>query len=192
MNLIEEQVFPKSFRSIQEETIFSGFTMASDPLTGIFLKTLATSKKSGSFLELGTGTGLSTAWILDGMDEESNLISIDFDNRFLNIERKYLGDDTRLSLIESDAEKWVLSNRSKKFDFIFADTWHGKYILLDEVLEMLNPGGVYIIDDMLEQSNWPEGHAEKAANLVNYLGTKSELVLTKLVWSTGIIIAVKK
>lgn len=32
-------------------------------------------------------------------------------------------------------------------DFIFADTWHGKYLMLAEVLDMLNPGGLYIIDD---------------------------------------------
>jgi predicted O-methyltransferase YrrM len=192
MNILQEIIFPISYKLIQEETLASGFTMASDPLTGSLLKTLAASKRGGSFLELGTGTGLSTAWILDGMDDLAKLVSIDFDSRFLSIARKYLDEDGRLSLIESDGEKWVLSNLSKKFDFIFADTWHGKYLLLDQVLEMLNPGGFYIIDDMLEQSNWPEGHAEKAANLIKILEAKSELILTKLVWSTGIIIAVKK
>lgn len=192
MNILQENFFPVSYQLIREETFASGFTMASDPLTGSLLKTLAASKRGGNFLELGTGTGLSTAWILEGMDDLSKLISIDFDSHFLNIARKYLGEDDRLSLIESDGEKWVRSNLSKKFDFIFADTWHGKYLLLDEVLEMLNPGGLYIIDDMLEQPNWPEGHAEKAADLVKELEAKSELILTKLVWSTGIIIAVKK
>jgi predicted O-methyltransferase YrrM len=143
-------------------------------------------------LELGTGTGLSTSWLLDGMDNSSQLISIDLDNRFLDIARKYLDMDVRLTLIESDGEKWIHSNLSKNFDFIFADTWHGKYLLLDEVLNMLNPGGLYIIDDMLEQPNWPEGHAEKVLNLIKILESKSDLVLTKLCWSTGIIIAVKK
>jgi hypothetical protein len=45
---------------------------------------------------------------------------------------------------------------------------------------------------MLEQPNWPEGHAEKALNLIKILESKTDLVLTKLCWSTGIIIAVKK
>jgi predicted O-methyltransferase YrrM len=192
MNRIQKDFFPNAYTSIQDETFDSGFSMASDPLTGSLLKTLAVSKKNAAFLELGTGTGLSTAWILDGMDALSKLISIDFDHRFLNIARKYLGDDTRLSFIETDGEIWVQSNLAKKFDFIFADTWHGKYLLLDEVLAMLNPGGIYIIDDMLEQPNWPEGHAKKVFNLIKILESKSDLVLTKLDWSTGIIIAVKK
>jgi predicted O-methyltransferase YrrM len=192
MNKVQERFFPISYQLIQNETISSGFTMASDPLTGSLLKTLATSKKSGNFLELGTGTGLSTAWILDGMDDFSKLITIDFESKFLNIARKYLGEDTRVSMIESDGEIWVLSNLTIKVDFIFADTWHGKYLLLDEVLAMLNPGGLYIIDDMLEQPNWPEGHGEKVLNLIKILESKTDLVLTKLDWSTGIIIAVKK
>jgi predicted O-methyltransferase YrrM len=86
----------------------------------------------------------------------------------------------------------VSRNSNKKFDYIFADTWHGKYIMLDEVLAMLNTGGLYIIDDMLPQPNWPEGHHEKAINLVNYLETRTDLLLTKQVWATGIVIAVKK
>ncbi len=192
MNIIQERFFPITNQLIQKDTIASGFTMASDPLTGGLLKTLAASKKSGNFLELGTGTGLSTAWILAGMDDSSQLITIDFEIKFLNIARKYLGADNRVSMVESDGENWVLSNLSKKFDFIFADTWHGKYLLLDEVLAMLNPGGLYIIDDMLEQPNWPEGHAEKAFDLIQKLESKTDLVLTKLLWSTGIIIAVKK
>jgi predicted O-methyltransferase YrrM len=192
MNKVLEHFFPLSYQLIQKETFASGFTMASDPLTGSLLKTLAATKKCGSFLELGTGTGLSTAWILDGMDDFSKLISIDFEIKFLNIARKYLGEDTRVSLMETDGEIWVLSNLAKKFDFIFADTWHGKYLLLDEVLAMLNQGGLYIIDDMLEQPNWPEGHAEKVFNLIKTLESKTDLFLTKLDWSTGIIIAVKK
>jgi hypothetical protein len=57
---------------------------------------------------------------------------------------------------------------------------------------MLNKGGLYIIDDMLPQPNWPDGHQEKSIKLINYLETREDLVLTKQIWSTGIIIAVKK
>ena len=111
-------------------------------MTCSLLRTLAASKPSGKFLELGTGTGLSTAWILDGMDEDSSLISIDNDPAFLGIAERFLGDDERLHLISLDAGKWVEDNRQKKFDYIFADTWHGKYLLLEEVLNMLNKGGL--------------------------------------------------
>ena len=79
------QPYPKSYLEIDEATKVSGFTMASDILICSLLRTLAASKPAGRFLELGTGTGLSTSWILDGMDQESALVSIDFDPKFLEI-----------------------------------------------------------------------------------------------------------
>lgn len=183
---------PKSYIEIQQATADRGFTMASDLATGSLLKTLAGSKPKSKFLELGTGTGLSTAWILDGMDKSSKLTSIDFDEQFLSIARQYLGKDPRLTLELIDGEKWVESNRERTFDYIFADTWHGKYLMLDEVLEMLNVGGLYIVDDMLPQPNWPDGHAEKAEKFIEKLEALPFLNLTKLNWSTGIIIAARK
>ncbi|MEK7200362.1 MAG: class I SAM-dependent methyltransferase [Bacteroidota bacterium] len=185
------QQFPKTYIDIDEATKISGFTMASDILTCSLLRTLAASKPSGKFLELGTGTGLSTSWILDGMDYNSSLISIDNEPAFLEIAKRFLGNDNRLNLIPTDGGKWVEENKQQKFDYIFADTWHGKYLLLDEVLSMLNKGGLYIIDDMLPQPNWPDGHQEKAIKLITYLETRNDLFLTKQVWTTGIIIAVK-
>src|SRR5689334_6347627 len=186
------QHFPKTYKSIDEATKLSGFTMASDVLTCSLLRTLASSKPNASFLELGTGTGLSTAWILDGMDGNSTLTSIDHDAKFLEIAQSFLGDDKRLKLVHTDGADWVENNRDQKYDYIFADTWHGKYLLLDEVLAMLKKGGLYIIDDMMPQSNWPEGHHEKVTNLVSILEKREDLVLTKQVWATGIIVAVKK
>jgi predicted O-methyltransferase YrrM len=186
------QPYPKAYADIDAMTKFSGFTMASDVTTCSLLRSLAASKPSGKFLELGTGTGLSASWILDGMDDTSSLISIDNEPPFMAIAERFLRDDKRLDLISGDAGKWIEDNRQRKFDYIFADTWHGKYILLDETLCMLNKGGLYVIDDMLPQPNWPEGHSEKANRLVDYLEARADLHVTKLAWATGIIIAVKK
>jgi hypothetical protein len=57
---------------------------------------------------------------------------------------------------------------------------------------MLTRGGLYILDDMLPQPNWPDGHSEKVDNLISYLESRDDLQVTKQVWSTGIIVAVKK
>jgi predicted O-methyltransferase YrrM len=141
------QRYPKAYQQISAATKASGFDMASDILTCSLLKTLATSKPLGKFLELGTGTGLSTSWILDGLDKDSTLTSIDNDPKFLAIAKDYLGHDDRLTLINTDGAAWFKENEGKKFDYIFADTWHGKYLLLDEAIAMLSKGGIYIIDD---------------------------------------------
>lgn len=183
---------PACYYFIDAATKESGFSMASDPLTCSLLRTLAACKPGGRFLELGTGTGLSTAWILEGMDRQSSLISIDNDLLYLSIARKYLGKNKRINLIHADCGEWLTENSSLKFDFIFADTWHGKYLLLDVALSMLKVGGLYIIDDMLPQDNWPDGHAEKANNLMLSLSARPDLIITKQVWASGIIICVKK
>ena len=151
------QSVPDSYFDIDIATKKNGFTMPSDILTCSLLRTLATSKPSGKFLELGTGTGLSTSWILDGMDNNSTIISFDNDEILLQIAQTFLGKDKRLNLVHSDGEEWIKSNLGQKFDYIFADTWHGKYLMLNEVLEMINKGGFYIVDDMLPQPHWATG-----------------------------------
>ncbi|MFI5152900.1 MAG: O-methyltransferase [Chitinophagales bacterium] len=186
------QHFPPAFRKIQELTKSSGFAMGSDLLTCSLLRTLAASKPGAHLLEIGTGTGLSTCWILDGMHQESSLISIDHDPIFQQIARDELANDHRLSLELIDGGKWIGENKNLMFDFVFADSWHGKFLMLEDVLAMLNKGGLYIIDDLLPQTNWPEGHQEKVDKLIAYLYSRKDFYLVKQDWASGIIIAAKK
>ncbi|MGB7395063.1 MAG: SAM-dependent methyltransferase, partial [Pricia sp.] len=78
------------------------------------------------------------------------------------------------------------------FDLIFADAWPGKYSEINETLALLRVGGIYIIDDMTAQPNWPEGHQENVDRLVAYLEKRNDFTLTKMNWSTGLIMAVRK
>jgi len=181
---------PPAYEKIKEATDELRFGMASDPDTGMLLRTLAASKPSGRFLELGTGTGLATAWIAEGLDENSSLISIDNDAALLSVAKKYI-DDRKVEILRADAYGWISNYKGKKFDFIFADAMPGKYDLFEETIDMLNKRGFYIIDDMLPQSNWPLGHDEKVKELIGKLDQRNDLVITKLNWSTGIVIAVK-
>lgn len=192
MNIAIHQTSPSAYDAIVSATADAGFTMASDMATCRLLRTLAASKPGGRFLELGTGTGLSTSWILDGMDQHSTLISVDNAPSFLSIARQFLGGDRRLTLVESDGGEWIEQHKMEKFDYIFADTWHGKYLMLEEALDMLHSGGLYILDDMLPQPNWPEGHQEKAMRLIASLEARMDIYFTSQEWATGIIIGVKK
>jgi predicted O-methyltransferase YrrM len=126
------------------------------------------------------------------MSDDATITSVDNDEKLLAIAATHLANDNRLKIIYSDGGEWVEQNRDQKYDYIFADTWHGKYLLLNEVLAMLNKGGFYIIDDMIPQPNWPDGHEEKAKKLIARLESRDDLQLTKQVWATGIIVAVKK
>lgn len=191
MNDLQSINEPKSISAIWADTRAAGFTMASEPLTCSLLRTLAASKPSAKFLELGSGTGLSTAWLLDGMDSKSQLTTVDNDEKVLSILKRNLGADPRLKVVCSDGDDFLRALRGERFDFIFADTWAGKYCLLHEALELLNPAGLYVIDDMLPQPNWPEGHADKVADLVATLEQMKGFRVTKLSWASGVILATK-
>lgn len=191
MNDLSHLGEPQCLAGIWADTRASGFTMASEALTCSLLRTLAASKPAARLLELGSGTGLSAAWLLDGMDSGSHLTTVDNDQALLSILQRHLGADPRLTVVCADADEFLQSLRGQRFDFIFADTWAGKYRLLDKALELLNPAGLYVIDDMLAQPNWPEGHAGKVADLVATLEQRKDLRVTKLSWASGIVLASK-
>jgi predicted O-methyltransferase YrrM len=182
---------PKIHAAIVVKSEEIGFTMPSDLYIGTLLKTLVASKPSGNFLELGTGIGLSLSWMVDGMDKNSRLITIDNDPQLIEIAKEYFGDDDRLNISCEDGSEWVHTYTGDKFDLVFADAWPGKYSEIEVVLNLVNVSGFYIIDDMTAQPNWPEGHENHVASLVDYLEKREDFSLTKMNWSTGLIIAVR-
>jgi len=181
---------PERYKRIKEATDEMHFNMASDVYTGSLLKTLAASKPGGRLLELGTGTGLATAWIVAGLDETSSLVTVENNELLIEVARKNISDG-RVEFVLTDGYEWIKNYKGEKFDFIFADAMPGKYDLFDETISLLNVGGLYIIDDMLPQPNWPDGHDKKVADFINVLEKRNDLSLTKLNWSTGIIIITK-
>ncbi len=183
---------PPAWDQIMVKCQEMGFDMASDEEAGSLLRALVASKPGGHFLELGTGIGASLCWMLQGMDHESDIISVENDAQLVGFVHSLFEKDPRLTLICEDGEKWLESYSGAPFDLIFADTWPGKYFCLEETLELLKPGGFYVIDDMLPQSNWPDGHQEKATQLVKLLNGHDQLFATKLDWSTGVMISTKK
>jgi len=182
---------PVEYRKIKEASDEVQFNMASDLYTGSLLKTLAASKPSARLLELGTGTGLATAWIVAGMDANSSLVTVENNELLIEVARKNI-NDSRVEFVLTDGYEWLKNYDGEKFDFIFADAMPGKYDLFEETINLLNSGGLYIIDDMLPQPNWPEGHDKKAEAFIQQLEERNDLLVTKLNWSTGIMIVVKK
>lgn len=191
MNQIAAIEVPARYPGILARSRAAQFQMNSDVMTGSLLRTLAASKPRSSSLELGTGAGLGACWILDGMDAGSSLVSVENDAKILAIARDEIGADPRLTLIESDGGDFLASCRDG-FDLIYADAWPGKYSHLELGLSLVKPGGIFLVDDMLPQPNWPEGHDAKAAELIAKLEKLPGFRVTKLSWSTGLILCVKQ
>lgn len=191
MNDSNIQDIPSIHSTIEKKSKEIGFTMPSDIYIGTLLKTLITSKPAGRFLELGTGIGLSLSWMIDGMDATASLITVDNDPALISIANEFFGKDKRVEIVCEDGSKWIQNYQGHKFDLVFADAWPGKYSEIDEILDFIKIGGFYVIDDMTTQPNWPEGHHKNVDRLVSYLEKREDFSLTKMNWSTGLIIAVK-
>ena len=182
---------PQALPAIEAEARDAGFGMASDRRAGALLRVLAASRPQGRFLELGTGCGLSAAWLLDGMDSGATLIPVDVEETVGRIAGRHLGQDRRLTLVVAGAQAWLRSFRGAPFDLIFADAMPGKYQHFDLAWGALSKGGIYVIDDMLPQDNWPEGHAGQVEKLLRDLDSRTDCRLVRLSWSSGVVLAVR-
>ena len=192
MNNEERVKFPSKYLEVLKATEAIEFKMSSDVLTGQFLRTLAVTKPKGRFLEIGTGTGLSATWLLEGMDDGSTLLSFDNDPVVSAVAEKVLAGDRRLILRVGDGAEIIQSLTGQTFDLIFADSWPGKYNTLEETLRLVAPGGFYVVDDMLPQPNWPEGHAQKVDDLKVKLASLEDFHVCPMDWSTGLVVCARK
>lgn len=187
-----ENLYPPAILAELESATYQyGFKLSSDRLTGSLLRTLAASKPGGMFLELGTGTGMGCAWLLDGMDEQSQLISVDHDSGLTDVAKHFLAIDPRISFHVADSLQMIASLKNESFDLIFADTYGGKFIQFEDAFELLKPHGMYVVDDMLPQYTWPEDHGPKVDELIKKFEALPNAKMTKMNWSSGIIILTK-
>jgi len=182
---------PAVLELIEADTKKIGFNMGSERLTGTLLRALASSKPAAHILELGTGTGISASWLLDGMDQYSRLTTVDNDASSVEIARRHLGSDHRITFHVGDGAEFLVQSQGRQFEMIFADTWPGKFTHLDLALSLLKTGGLYVADDLLPQPSWPDGHAAKVPLFLESLAHDGSVVICQMEWSTGLVVAVK-
>jgi demethylmenaquinone methyltransferase/2-methoxy-6-polyprenyl-1,4-benzoquinol methylase len=157
-----EAPVPAVVRAAADRAADAGFTLSCEEPVGRLLATLAAAVPAGGrILELGTGFGVGTAWLVHGLGERT---------------------DVTVTTIELDAERsararvgiwpgWVdwrvgdareLLPRLGVFDLVFADAEGGKITGLDLTLAALAPGGMLLVDDM-DPARYPEPERRAAA-----------------------------
>jgi predicted O-methyltransferase YrrM len=182
---------PPALTAILADTAALGFGMASEPKVGAFLSALAASKPGGRMLELGTGSGHGTAWILAGMDAAAHLDTVDTDRAVVAVARRHLERDSRVTFHVMDGAEFLVQAAPGHFDLIYADAWPGKFSHLDQALSLLRAGGIYCIDDLLPQPNWPDGHAPKVAALIEALESRAGFTTARLAWASGLMVVIR-
>ncbi len=183
---------PAAVAGIIRDTEAMSFGMVSEAKVGALLAALAASKPGGHLLELGTGTGHGTAWLLSGMDASAVLETVDTDPIVVAVAQRHLGSDARVRFHITDGAQFLEQSQPRTFDLLYADAWPGKFSHLDLALSLLRPGGIYVIDDLLPQPNWPEGHAPKVPALVDLIEGRPEFVTARLDWASGLMLVVRK
>ena len=186
-----EIALPNSYRRLLDRTKGIGFDMQSGVEVGAMLRFLAASKPKGSLLELGTGTGLATSFLLDGMDASARLVSVDMDAACQAIAKAELGDDARVRFACEDGATFIGRQKSRTFDLVFADAWPGKFSHLDKTLDLVRFGGFYVGDDLRPHPSWPEDHQMMVEAFLDTFNARSNWCIVRLDWGTGLLIAVR-
>ncbi|MEU4040246.1 O-methyltransferase [Streptomyces collinus] len=183
--------FPTVLPTLRVAARNAGFTMSCEERTGSLLAVLAAARPGGRILELGTGVGEGTAWLLSGMDQASRLVTVELDSAVQQVAREQLGSDPRVTFAAGDGGAWLEAYKGELFDLVFADTWPGKFTHLERALELVAPGGTYLIDDLCPQPGWPDGHGSLVKRLLAELEGRQDFRSVRLAWASGLLMAVR-
>ena len=170
-----------------------GFVQSSEGDLGRLLRLLVASRPGGSFLELGTGVGYGAAWLLDGMDADSRLVSVELEDDLQRIARATFDDDPRVEWMLGDGSEWLREAvaRPERFDVVFADTWPGKYHDRDLAMELVKPHGWFVLDDLYPQPGWPDGHQANVDRLIADMQSVDGWRTEFLPWGSGLMLCVR-
>ena len=139
---------PESLQHIVRQATRFGLPTGCSDYTGRFLCALASSKPGGRILELGTGAGASTAWLASGLNGPgAQLTSVDHDPEASAVARRFVRD-ARVRFLTDDIVTVLGTYERASVDLIYSDAYAGRFSHVDETLELLAPGGIFVVDDM--------------------------------------------
>src|SRR5689334_18579503 len=185
-------VLPEPVRLAAERAERAGFAMSCDPGAGSLLAVLAAAvPANGRVLELGTGTGVGTAWIVHGLRERDDVevVTVEIDAATAALAAQYRWPP-QVRLLTGDALE--VTRRAGRFDLIFADAQGGKWEGLDATVAALRPGGQLLVDDMTPGEFADEHHARKTAEVRSRLLGHPALVSVEIAWSSGLILSTRR
>lgn len=120
-----------------------------------FLRVILTIKHPKEILELGTAIGYSAILMSECCD--AKITTIENYEKRIPIARENFekaGKSDQIELLEGDAMEVMKTLPDEKYDFIFMDAAKAQYInYLPEVMRLLNPGGVLITDNVLQDGD---------------------------------------
>ncbi len=124
--------------------------------TAKFLEFLLTLNKPTRILELGTAVGFSGILMSQYLGENGKITTIDRNPRMIEQAEKNFaefGVCDKIEFIKGDIVD-VIKTLEEPYDFILLDSAKGQYVnIYDDVLRLLNVGGILFVDDIFQNGN---------------------------------------
>jgi predicted O-methyltransferase YrrM len=128
----------------QEAARALGFTLSTTDEDGALLHVLAARRGVLRVGEIGTGTGVGTAWLSSALAPGTPLVTCDVDPERVAAARGVFADDPDVRVLEGD---WrAVLPPEGPFDLLFCDGGHAKDDP-DAVLGLVAPRGTVVLDD---------------------------------------------
>ena len=150
---------------------------------GNLLKVLISIVAPERILEVGTAVGFSALLMAKYTPEDTRIVTIEKYEKRIPIAKENFrigGMEHRITLLEGDALE-ILKDMNDTFDFIFMDAAKGQYIhFYPEVMRLLEPGGVLVSDNVLQEGDLIESHfAVERRNRTIYKRMRDYLYILK-------------
>ena len=126
------------------EAARTGFTRSCSGETGRLLQVLAGARGLERVAEIGTGCAVGSAWILSALDPAVPFYTVELDHGRAAAAEDLLAQDEAATVLHGDWRD-VLAEEAP-FDLLFADGGRAKYH--EEVIGLLSPGGMLVLDDL--------------------------------------------
>lgn len=158
-----------------------GRASASLPGTGRFLAMLAAGCQAGRIAELGTGTGIGTAWMASAMPADCTLVTAELDPARAAVAAEVLAADPRVQVLTGDAIT-VLAPLAP-FDLIFSDGGMRDTAGFAQLVGMLRPGGHIVLDDVTPMAVLPPDSPLRQEDFKRDVFAAEE----RLVWAEAVL-----
>jgi predicted O-methyltransferase YrrM len=123
--------------------------------TGRLLATLAATR-SGTLAEFGTGTGVGTAWLRSGVRNGTKILTAELDRKLAGAAAEIFTDDDQVEVVAAD---WSTLSDRGPFSLLFLDAREPENSGPDTVADLVEPGGMVVLDDFTPCESWPPLHA---------------------------------
>jgi predicted O-methyltransferase YrrM len=119
---------------------------ASLPGVGQFLAMVAAGCGGGLIGEIGTGTGIGSAWMASAMPLDCALVTVEIDEQRANAAAALFDADRRVTVLAGDAR--VVIPPLAPFDLLFADGGWRDPAGLGSLVDLVRVGGMLVMDDV--------------------------------------------